>query len=81
MKEKESIMKARQETESKSKADSGGFKKINLDENKVNTSRLELIVLTELSLKRLREWVEEDEDKLIGINMLIYMYIYLRFNI
>jgi hypothetical protein len=49
----------------KSKADSDGFKKIHVNDNKVNTSRLELIVLTELSLKRLREWVEEDEDKLI----------------
>jgi hypothetical protein len=64
MKEKESNMKERQESESKSKADSDDFKKINVD-NKLNTSRLELIVLTELSLKRLREWVEEDEDKLI----------------
>ena len=30
-----------------------------------NTSKYELSVLNELSLKRLRDWVEEDEDKLL----------------
>lgn len=30
-----------------------------------NTTRYETAILNELSLKRLREWVEEDEDKLL----------------
>ena len=33
--------------------------------NNDKTSKYELSVLNDLSLKKLREWVEEDEDKLL----------------